>query len=98
MNSEDLKKQAQSYVIAIIKSSALTLAKNLKDIVIKVDPMTSIKYILAKLKKQLEISENDSIFLYAYGNILSSEDTIGNVLSRFKGKVKGTNKLELFYS
>lgn len=55
----------------------------------------TIKQILAKLKKELKISENDSIFLYAYGTILNGEDTVGNVYSKFKGKIDnyGSNKL-----
>lgn len=57
--------------------------------------MMTIKQILAKLKKELKISENDSIFLYAYGTILNGEDTVGNVYSKFKGKIDnyGSNKL-----
>lgn len=37
------------------------------------------------------------MFLYAYGSILNSEDTVGNVYDRFKDKI-GNGKLELRYS
>ena len=60
----------------------------------------TVKQILLKLKKELKISENDSIFLYAYGNILNGEDTLGHVFSKFQNKIGsgGSNKLELCYS
>ncbi len=62
--------------------------------------MTTVKQILCKLKKQLKIAETDSIFLYAYGNILNGEDTVGSVMSKFENKIgKNGNKiLELNYA
>jgi hypothetical protein len=60
--------------------------------------MTTIKQILCKLKKYLNISENDSIFLYAYGNILNGEDKVGDVFYKFQNKIGGTKKLELNFS
>lgn len=48
MSSEN---KIKDFVIAVLKSSAIGVAKQLKQLVIKVDPMTTVKQILQKLKK-----------------------------------------------
>lgn len=50
-SSENLKKEFQNYIIAVLKSSAMGLTKELKELIIKADPMMTVKQILAKLKK-----------------------------------------------
>ena len=59
--------------------------------------MTTVRQLLARLKHELNLSPNDSLFLYAYGSILNSEETIGNISDKFKGKI-GDGKLELQYA
>ena len=45
--------------------------------------MTKIKQIMNLIKQQINVSANDSIFLYAYGRVLNGEETIGNLYKRF---------------
>ena len=59
--------------------------------------MTTVRQLLAKLKHELNLSPNDSLFLYAYGSILNSEETIGSISEKYKGKLSD-GKLELQYA
>ena len=63
--------------MAILKSSAIHLATEIKEQIIKVDPRTPIRLIICKIKEQLELSDQDSLFMFAYGKLLNGTDTIG---------------------
>ena len=76
-------------MIAVLKSSALDIASEIKEQIIKVDPRTPIRLILSKVKEQLSLSDQESLFMFAYGKLLNGTDTIGDVERMFQHQLKG---------
>ena len=98
MNAES-QQEIQTYIIAVLKSVGLTLSQEMKEQLIKIDPLITIRQLLTKIKQQLNLSPTDSLFLYAYGCILNGNDTMGEVNAKFKHKLeKSGGRLELCYS
>lgn len=97
MNSNEQDAVAR-YIIAILKSAGLNLAKEIKNQIIKVDPAVTVRELLRQIRSILGLSPNDSLFLYAYGSILQSEDTLGQISQRFKNRIGEGGKLEIMYS
>ena len=95
----DAESEVQKYVIAILKSAVGIVSSEIKQQIVKIDPSITIRQLIAKIKQQLGLSPNDSLFLYAYGSILHSEDTIADINRKFAHKTQGTDgRLEIFYS
>lgn len=98
MNS-NTEEEIKSYIIAVLKSVGLALTTELKEQLIKIDPAITIRQLISKIKQQLNLSPNESLFLYAYGCILNGNETLGEVNSKFQNQLsKSGGRLELCYS
>lgn len=90
--------ELQKHIFAILKSMGSVITTEIKEQLIKIDPAITIRQLINKIKQQLNISPNDSLFLYAYGCVLHSEDTLAKVSDKFQHKIGSSGKLEICYS
>ena len=82
--------ELQNYILAVLKSVGLALTAEMKEQLVKIDPAITIRQLISKLKQQLNLSPNDSLFLYAYGCILNGNETLGQVNNRFQHKMQSS--------